>query len=163
MTRTQEVEEVEYFVKEKLYEYTLPQGSTDKDIDTGVPWGELKKYKRFAFGIFPKANVSLQNWYVHMGKNVLSRSSGSGVYVEARNMGSVLEAIFSTGNGVIFWPSYITQDNNEAIYHAASSSRYLVDCSVYNDEDNIIFKVPSTDNGTLTEYTFWVCGLTKKM
>lgn len=161
--RTQEIEEMEYLVKEKLYEYTLPQGSMDRVINTGVTWGELKKYKRFAFGIRPKVNVSLQNWYVNMGGRILSRSSGRGLYVEMRNMGSVLEAIFSRGNGVIFWQPYITIDNNEAVYHEASSSRYLLDCSVYNDEDNIIFNVPSTDNGTTTEYTFWVCGLTKKM
>ena len=153
---------MEYLVKEKLYEYTLPQGSTETTIDTGVTWGELKEYKRFSFGIFPKVNSQLQNWYAYMGKNILSRFSGSGVYIEIRNEGAVLEAIFSSGNGVTCFPSYIKKDNNESIYHSADSSRYLVDSSTYSDDDAIIFKVPLTSSGTQTEYTFWVCGLTKK-
>ena len=158
----QEDDEVEYLVKEKLYEYTLSQGSTETTIDTGVMWGELKEYKRFSFGIYPKANSQLQNWYAYMGENILSRFSGSGVYIEIRNEGAVLEAIFSAGNGVVFYPSYIEKDNNGAIYHSASNNRYLVDSSVYSDDDTIIFKVPNTSSGAPTEYTFWVCGLTKK-
>lgn len=162
MAKAQEVEEMEYLVKEKLYEYTLPQGNVEKTIDTGVTWGELKKYKRFSLGVYPKANSSLSNWYAYIGKNILSRFTGSGVYIEIRNEGAVLEAIFSAGNGVVFYPSYIERDNNESIYHTASSSRYLVDSSTYSDDDSIIFKVPTTSSGAPTEYTFWVCGLTKK-
>lgn len=162
MIQTQEVEEMEYLVKEKLYEYTLPQGNVERNIDTGVTWGELKKYKRFSFGVYPKQNSSLQNWYAYMGKNMLSRFSGSGVYIEIRNEGAVLEAIFSAGNGVTFYPSYVEKDSNGSIYHVANSSRYLVDSSTYSDDDSIIFKVPPTSSGTQTEYTFWVCGLTKK-
>lgn len=127
-----------------------------------MTWGELKKYKRFSFGVYPKENLSLKNWYAHMGENILSRFSGSGAYIEIRNDGAVLEAIFSAGNGVVLYPSYIEKDNNGSIYHSANSSRYLVDSSTYSDDDSIIFKVPSTSSGTPTEYTFWVCGLTKK-
>jgi hypothetical protein len=32
MAKAQEVEEMEYLVKEKLYEYTLPQGNVEKPL-----------------------------------------------------------------------------------------------------------------------------------
>lgn len=151
----------EYFVKEKLYETVIPAETLSGTvIDSGITWEMLRTYKRFCIGLKPASNVSLDNVYIYIGSKTLSRSNGSGVYLELKNLGGVLECVGIAGNGVTYHlPDSVLDNVPSAYYHTANRGRYLFDIMDVNDVDTIRIRIPKD---TTIDYTFWIFGLTKE-